>query len=256
MSGYDALGQDPTATYVQTTDLGYDPKQDIKDVEKAAALAKKLGKSQKRVFNLQVFERVVNLMASLAVGGIMAFTLDQFIVNQHQQVNGTGPFGSNPKLWPTYVMAGVAGVTLIFNTCVLLAYCCGRKAADRVASGSSYIKLLSPIGHLIVWGTTAGSFKVAASGKDIWTFACSKDPSVVAIQRNFENKIDYDMICQTNTGSWYTSIATAGFAVIGIIIWIFITIHTRKQKSMQKKLAAANGYENYRTSYSQYGQKS
>ncbi|KAK6535434.1 hypothetical protein TWF694_001894 [Orbilia ellipsospora] len=251
MSGYDAIGQDPTAD-------DYDPKQEIKDVEKVAALTKKLAKSQKRVFSLRVTERVINLLSSLAVGGIMAYTLDRFIVTQHQQVNGTGPFGSNPKLWPTIVMAAVAAITILFNFSVLCAYCCGRKAADNVAKGTSYVKLLSPIGHLIIWATSAGSFKAGATGNDIWTFACSGDPSVVAVQKNFEKTINYELLCKTNTISFYTTIGTAGFAVVGIVIWFAITMHIRGQKKTQKKLEAASGFESYRNSaapYSPYGGK-
>ncbi|KAF3911411.1 hypothetical protein ABW20_dc0103255 [Dactylellina cionopaga] len=244
--GYEGINQD--AIGAQPDD--FNSKQDIKDVEKVAALTIKVAKSNKRINNIRVFERVVNLMASLAIAGIMAWTLERFFVNQNERVNGTGPFGTNPKLWPTYVMAAVAGLTLVFNLSVLLAYCCGRRAADNVASKSGYIKLLSPIGHLIIWGTTAGTFKAGATGNDIWTFSCSNEPSVVAVQQNFEKTINYDMLCKTNTGSWYAAIATAGFAVVGVVIWIIISIHTSSQKKMQKKLEAARRFENFRNSSS------
>ncbi|RVD82274.1 uncharacterized protein DFL_006706 [Arthrobotrys flagrans] len=222
---------------------GSDYQNEIKDVEK---------KGEKRIGNIQAVERVINLLASASIGAIMGYTLENYIVNQHEVINGSGPFGTNPKLWPTYVMTTAAGLTLIFNISVLIAYCCGRKASDKVASGSSYVKLLNPIGHLIVWGTTAGSFKGASDGKDIWTFSCSDAPSDVAIQQGFHNKINYDILCTTNTASLYTAIGTAAFAVIGIVMWIIITVHTRKQKKTKEKLEAARRFECIRNSAQPY----
>ncbi|KAK6504749.1 hypothetical protein TWF481_006688 [Arthrobotrys musiformis] len=229
-----------------------DYKNDIKDVEKVAALTKKLAKGQKKIGRVQAVERVINLLASASIGAIMGYTLENYIVNQHEVINGTGPFGTNPKLWPTYVMTAVAGITLIYNISVLVAYCCGRKASDKVASGSTYVKLLSPLGHLIVWATTAGAFKGAANGNDIWTFSCSDAPSDVSIQQEFENKINYDILCTTNTASFYTAIGTAAFAVIGVIMWLIITIHTRKQKKTKEKLDAAIRFESIRNSAQPY----
>ncbi|KAF3088729.1 hypothetical protein TWF569_001457 [Orbilia oligospora] len=250
-SEYDKVNQGDYEAHTVEPDSS-DYKNEIKDVGKIAALATKLAKRQKRIGNIQVIERVINLLASATIGAIMGYTLENFIVNQHEVINGTGPFGANPKLWPTYVMTAVAGITLIFNTSVLLAYCCGKKASDKIASGSSYVKLLSPIGHLIVWGTTAGSFKGAASGNDIWSFSCSDTPSDVSIQQQFEHKINYDMLCTTNTASLYTAIGTAVFAVIGIIIWVIVTVHTRKQKKTKEKLEAAKRFEDFRNSARPY----
>ncbi|KAF3197292.1 hypothetical protein TWF192_007327 [Orbilia oligospora] len=250
-SEYDKVNQVDYEAHAVGPDSS-DYKNEIKDVGKIAALATKLAKRQKRIGNIQVIERVINLLASATIGAIMGYTLENYIVNQHEVINGTGPFGANPKLWPTYVMTAVAGITLIFNTSVLLAYCCGKKASDKIASGSSYVKLLSPIGHLIVWGTTAGSFKGAASGNDIWSFSCSDTPPDVSIQQQFEHKINYDMLCTTNTASLYTAIGTAVFAVIGIIIWVIVTVHTRKQKKTKEKLEAARRFEDFRNSARPY----
>ncbi|KAF3934502.1 hypothetical protein ABW19_dt0204784 [Dactylella cylindrospora] len=249
-SPYDGIIPDNDASQGLISDP--DPKNEIKDVEKIAQLTTKIAKGQKRINNIRVVERVINLLASCLVAGIMAYTLDVYIVNQNEKVNGMGPFGSNPKLWPTYVMTTVAGVTLIFNLSVLLAYCSGRRAADKVSLGSTFIKLLSPLGHLIIWGTGAGAFNLATTGTDIWTFSCSEDPSVVAIQQNFENKVNYDMLCKLNTGGSYTAIATACFAAIGIIIWIIITIYERKQKKRQVELDAARRFDGYRNSSTTY----
>ncbi|KAK6528374.1 hypothetical protein TWF281_009616 [Arthrobotrys megalospora] len=248
---YDKLGQvDYESHALQPDNSGY--KNEIKDVEKVAALTTKLAKGQKRIGNIQVIERVINLIASASIGAIMGYTLDKYLVNEHEMINGTGPFGTNPKLWPTYVMTTVAALTLIFNISVLMAYCCGRKASDKVASGSTYVKLLSPIGHLIVWGTSVGGFKIGAKGNDIWTFSCSNAPSDVAIQQSFENKINYDILCTTNTATFYTAIGTVGFAFIGIIMWIIIAVHMRKQKKTKEKLDAARRFENVRNSAQPY----
>ncbi|KAK6347108.1 hypothetical protein TWF696_007187 [Orbilia brochopaga] len=241
-SAYDTIHPDNA----ESTD--FNEKQDIKDVEKVAQLAQKIAKGQKRTNNLRVLERVINLVASGTILGIMGYTLDRLIVTQNQQVNGTGPFGSNPKLWPTYVLTSVSGITFLFNLSVLIAYCCGRRAADKVASGSTYVRLLSPIGHLIVWGTTAGSFNIASNGQDVWGFSCSDKPADVAIQQQFEKVINYDLLCKTNTVSAYTSIGTAAFAAIGVVLWIIITVHTRGQVKAQRKLDAARRFESIRTS--------
>ncbi|KAF3926695.1 hypothetical protein ABW21_db0203584 [Orbilia brochopaga] len=241
-SAYDTIHPDGT----EPTD--FNEKQDIKDVEKVAQLAQKIVKSQKRTNNLRVLERVINLLASGTIVGIMSYTLERLIVTQNQKINGTGPFGTNPKLWPTYVLLSVGCVSFLFNLSVLLAYCCGRRAADKVATGQTYVRLLSPIGHLIVWGTTAGSFNLASNGRDIWGFSCSDAPADVAIQQQFENVINYDLLCKTNTVSAYTSIGTAAFAAVGVIIWLIITLHTRSQVKAQKKLDAARRFENIRTS--------
>ncbi|KAJ6256648.1 hypothetical protein Dda_8513 [Drechslerella dactyloides] len=252
-SAYDTINPDTYTTHQDTYTTHHDPgdfndKQEIKDVEKIAQLTQKIIKGQKRTNNLRVFERVVNLLASGTITGIMGYTLDRLIVTQNEKVNGTGPFGTNPKLWPTYVLTGVGAATFLFNLAVLLAYCCGRRAADKVASGQTYVRLLSPIGHLIVWGTTAGSFNLASNGKDIWGFSCSDQPADVVIQQQFEKLINYDTLCKSNTISAYTSIGTAGFAAIGVIIWIVITVHTRGQARAQKKLDAARRFEGYRNS--------
>ncbi|KAK6345555.1 hypothetical protein TWF718_007467 [Orbilia javanica] len=250
-SDYDKISQAEYESQPIAPD-GNDYKNEIKDVEKIAALTTKLAKRQKKIGNIQVVERVINLLASATIGAIMGYTLENYIVNKNEVINGSGPFGTNPKLWPTYVMTAVAGLTLIYNITVLVAYCCGRRASDKVASGSSYVKLLSPLGHLIVWATTAGSFKGAATGNDIWTFSCSDAPSDVSIQQEFQNKINYDILCTTNTASLYTAIGTAAFAVVGIIIWIIITIHTRKQKKTKQKLEAARRFEDFRNSAQPY----
>ncbi|EWC44996.1 hypothetical protein DRE_06276 [Drechslerella stenobrocha 248] len=232
---------------------GSDPgwKDDIKDVEKVAQLTQKLVRRQKQVQGVRVFERVINLLSSTVITAIMAYTLEQYLVTKNEVVNGVGPFGANPKLWPTYVMLSVGVVTLLFNLSVLLAYCCGSKAADKVAAKSIYIKLLSPIGHLIVWGTTAASFNLASTGNDIWGFSCSEDPSVVAIQEDFK-KVAYEQLCTVNTVSSYASIATAAFAVVGVIIWVVAAVYTRKRVNLQKKLESVKRFESYRGSSAMY----
>lgn len=73
---------------------------------------------------------------------------------------------------------GVAAVSFILNTIILIAYWKGVKqanAADKVAGYCSHILL---VGHIVVWVVSAGIYrygKEPVNGKfrDLWGWSCS-----------------------------------------------------------------------------------
>ena len=104
---------------------------------------------------------------------------------------------TNPKLWPTYVMLGVAALSSILATIVLLAYLWGTKAANRwntVRFGLS----MATIGFLIVmWAIAAGGMQSTSDfdgtgSQSLWSATCDASDQTHEL---FGHTVDFSRFC-------------------------------------------------------------
>src|SRR5271168_3584014 len=96
-------------------------------------------------------------MYRAVVVSLMTSNLVAYYTTRNLSNNGVPAWTNQAKLWPTYVALGVSGLSLILATFVLIAYCCGTKAANKV----NLARTVLTIGMLIF---TAALWALAAAG--------------------------------------------------------------------------------------------
>jgi hypothetical protein len=106
---------------------------------------------------------------------------------------GQALWGANPKLWPTYLMLGVASLSSILCTIVLLAYFWGTKAANKWNTARFGLSLFTMGFMMVMWAFAAGGME-GTSGIDasIWSQACDATDQKKSI---FGHEVNFNQFC-------------------------------------------------------------
>lgn len=112
---------------------------------------------------------------------------------------------SNAKLWPTYLTLGVAGLSTIFATMVLLAYCWSTKAANRWNTARFGLTVLTIGFGVVMWALAGGGLNSTSDFKGIgsqslWSAAC--DATAQQLQM-FDKTVDFRQFCLEQVPSSY-----------------------------------------------------
>jgi len=99
--------------------------------------------------------------------------------------------------------------------------------------------------HVVVWAISAGAYKMAQNGHDLWGWSCS--PNADAIQKEVQAFMDFGRLCTIQTGAWYTSIIEA---VVYFITFIIVILMVRRA-SHKKKLERARSAISMEAGYGQ-----
>jgi hypothetical protein len=159
---------------------------------------------KRKIRLMRLIQRVLNLILSAIVLGIMVNTYVTFANNRTVQSGGqTIPlYPVNPITWPTYMMIATGAVSILFNSVVMTAYCWGVSAANRINQYAGYYSYLMHVVNICVWAGTTTAFKMLQGGpsdnpppRDIWGWTCSD--AVDKLVSQVKSTVNFDLQCQT-----------------------------------------------------------
>ena len=104
---------------------------------------------------------------------------------------------SNAKLWPTYVLLGVAGLSSVLATIVLVAYCWSTKAANRWNTARFGLTVLTIGFSVVMWGIAAAGIQSTSDfngigAQSLWSAAC--DATAQQLQM-FDKTVNFKQFC-------------------------------------------------------------
>lgn len=91
----------------------------------------------------------------------------------------------------------IAGISVVLDACILVAYGCGIGKANRVATLATTFNWVVMLGNLVVWCVAAGLYRAeknkGGKSNDLWGWTCS--PVAREIQKEFAGEVDFDRFC-------------------------------------------------------------
>src|SRR5579862_2049687 len=127
----------------------------------------------------------------------MTHNLVVFYATANQAYQGYRLWPSNPKLWPTYVMLGVAAFSTIMATMVLVAYTCGTKAANKWNTARFGFHLITLGVMVVLWALAAGGMQSTSDfngtgSQSLWSATCDATPQTHEI---FGHTVNFSQFC-------------------------------------------------------------
>jgi len=203
-------------------------------------ILKKDERYKKIIRVLRFLARFVSLLLSGFIIASLAHALAQFYLTQgHKISGGASPWPKHPTLWSTYMLLAIAAITFIMNFIVICTYICGVNAANKASSITGYIGYALLAVRIVAWGVAAGLFQKANTGNDLWGYSCSDQAD--AIQAQVQSYINFNTLCLTQTGAWYSSIIEVALYVLDIAI--IIAMLKRRQYKRKVGTEAYSMYE-------------
>jgi len=114
----------------------------------------------------------------VVVVSLMTHNLVVFYNTTGQVRAGQPLWPSSTKTWPTYVMLGVASLSTILATIVLLAYAWGTRAANRWNTARLGLTIATVLFMIIMWGIGTAGLQGTSDGGDgtgsisLWAATC------------------------------------------------------------------------------------
>lgn len=159
---------------------------------------------KRKIRRMRVFQRVLNLIISIIVLGIMVNTYVTFVNNRTTKSGGqtVDLYPVDPITWPTYMMIATGAVSILFNSAIMTAYCRGVSAANRMNQYAGYWGYLMHVANIGVWLATTTTFKMLQGGpsevpppRDIWGWTCSE--AVDKLTAEITSPVNFDLQCKT-----------------------------------------------------------
>lgn len=193
--------------------------------------------------------------------GTLAFSLAKYFLTKNKVIAGNvHPLATPTKLWPTIMLLAIATVTFLMNFITICAYLCGVGAANKTNSVFSIVGYIMLAAHVVVWAVSAGAFKMASNGHDLWGWSCSTNAD--AIQEEVKAFMDFGKLCTIQaslpirrekyanalqTGAWYTSIIEAAVYFVTFLVVILMV----RRAAYKKKIARVKSTISMDTGYGQ-----
>lgn len=147
--------------------------------------------------------RGVNFSCSLIILALLSTTLTVFNATKHLPPRNTLPaWAENTKVWPQYLVLGIACVSMAF--CILIFWNYfrgGHKRAEKVAVYYTLFAMGFFIFSIIMWAVAAGVLQGAKSNgqrKDLWGWSCVDNHR----RELFQKDVDYGLVCRMQV-SWF-----------------------------------------------------
>ena len=140
-------------------------------------------KLKHRIRQLRVVSRVLAVILSAAVIVPLSWTLVKFLETRNEYFTVDGErrtawaSGTNTTFF--YVYFGVAVVSFLLESIILIAYCRGVRQANRAAMISGIWSGIIIAGHIVIWGLAVAVYRYGkepgGDGKftDLWGWTCS-----------------------------------------------------------------------------------
>ncbi|MCJ1287699.1 hypothetical protein MMC26_007051 [Xylographa opegraphella] len=188
---------------------------------------------KRRVRVLRFVSRLTSTALSAYMVGSMAFALSMYFTTRDRTISGGGhPWAPDTVLWPSYMVLAIATVTMLMNLITMCFYCCGVDAANKSSRIMGYLGYLVVAVHVVVWAVTAGLFKMANVGNDLWGFSCG--PNADAIQDQVQSFLNFNNLCMIQTGTWVVTIIETISYLLLITIYIYAARRALRKRQLKK----------------------
>ncbi|KAI9822386.1 MAG: hypothetical protein M1827_000105 [Pycnora praestabilis] len=199
------------------------------DLERARRQDGKL-KKHIRIFRVITRTGTAVLSAFMTVGTSMSFA--KYMTTKDHIVDGRNAWAKDTTIWPTLMLLAIAVVTLILNISILISYAHSIKSANRADKVYSYFIYMVYAAHIIAWVVCAGLYRFEKTGHDLWGWSCSD--AADKIQPVFQNEVNFNTLCNTQTSSWYASIAEALLELFSLGTYILVFRRILGKKKMDR----------------------
>jgi hypothetical protein len=154
-------------------------------------------KIKKRIRVLRAISRAIAVIASGYMLGTLAYAVSKFFLTKNHVVSGTPYWPMPTKLWPTYMLLAIAATTVSMNLITLSTYVCGIGAANKTSSVFGIIGIIFSASEIVAWGISAGLFRMARTGNDLWGYSCldSTDALAAEIQAQRKSFVNFGQLC-------------------------------------------------------------
>ena len=124
-----------------------------------------------------MFVNAFSVDVRVVVVALMVDNLVLFYETANRISQGVRLWPQNAKLWPTYLALGIASLSAILATIVILAYCWGTKAANRWNTARTTITVGTLIFNIVIWGIAAAGLQSTSSfngigSQSLWSATC------------------------------------------------------------------------------------
>jgi hypothetical protein len=149
---------------------------------------------KRRIRILRFISRIGSLILNAYMVGTLSFALAKYFLTRNKIIAGNlHPWASPTTLWPTIMLLSIAIVTFLMNFITICTYMCGVGAANKTSSVFSIVGYIMLAAHVVVWAVSAGAFKMANTGHDLWGWSCSSNAD--AIQEQVKAFMDFGQLC-------------------------------------------------------------
>ena len=137
--------------------------------------------------------KVITILFSTVIFAIMVYTTIIFETTKTDIRGGRTAWPEKPKTWPTFMLLGCAGITLLLSFITLLSYCCAFDKARR----SWKLTVLKYVIHIGSWIVVSALYRYEKSANgvpnDIWGWSCSA--KAAALQSQFKGVVTFSTLC-------------------------------------------------------------
>jgi nitrogen fixation-related uncharacterized protein len=109
-------------------------------------------------------------------------------------LNGGKSWPPNAKLWPTFLMDGVSGVSLLMSLATLLAYFWGVQSVKALDGYFKYLGYAVKLVTAFLWGINTAAFEMANDTTALRGWSCS--PAADAIKEEVQGFLNFDLLCR------------------------------------------------------------
>ncbi|KIW01535.1 uncharacterized protein PV09_07013 [Verruconis gallopava] len=208
---------------------------------------------KRRIRVLKIVSRVTAACLSTAVLVPLAITIHKFLSTRDQYMVVTNEsaggepvrrtaWATQSETWPTYMYFGIAVVSLVFNSSILIAYLHSIRSANRVATLGTAFSGAVLVLNLVIWAITVALYKrraeITRDGKhnDLWGWTCS--PAAKLLQPAFKEQIDFDRYCNIQAISWYIGLVQVGSLLLTVVLYVLALRRLRSKKAVRQSLSA------------------
>ncbi|TVY59565.1 hypothetical protein LSUE1_G009726 [Lachnellula suecica] len=234
-----------TSVYIASVQPGKEPlrtESRNSGFSTVAGFEKKDTAYKKRIRILRFFSRAFSLILNGVMMGTMSFSLAKYyLTRNHLIASNQHPWITPTKVWPSFMLLGIATVTFFMNLITLLAYCCGVNAANRVNSVTGVLGYIFLFAHFAAWIVAAGLYRMARDGKDLWGYSCSDASDQV--QGQVQSFLNFGELCTMQQGTWYISIIEAIAYLLTFVVTLLVFRRVSHKKKMAKIRESSLSYE-------------
>jgi hypothetical protein len=159
---------------------------------------------KRKIRRLRIIQRMLNLIISIVVLGFMVNAYVTFA--NHRTIQSAGQtipiYPVDPITWPTFMMIAAGAVTTLFSASIMIAYCWGVSAANRVTKWASYWGYFAQVAHIIIWIATSTTFQMVQGPsdsvpppRDIYGWTCSNASDTLSIE--YILPVNFNLQCET-----------------------------------------------------------
>jgi len=198
--------------------------------------------NQRRLKRATFVGRVISVILAAYMVASMTYALVKYMTTKDKTLSdGSHPWSAHTVLWPTLMILGTSGVTLLMNTITLCFYFKSAEAADMSDTVMTYLGYAITLTHGIIWAINMGLFKMANTGNDLWGWSCG--PTADEIQSEVKSFLNFNILCTVQSGTFYVGIVETIAYLITFITYVYMAIafmNKRRSRRLQQQLASQN----------------